>query len=224
MQVLNQLRRAGNIISIKRTISQNYDKFRSLSIFFNERKEVLEKITALSDDEISKIAQECREGGVRWRAFPKYMNKIEGAILTGEVIDKSNDEEPAVEGILGKSIAELINIRETPCGVNVSFNTSGKFDIYAKANRNGVFEAAGMNITPETEFTLVNELNPFWEDRYSLAVKSDAVSFAISVEDPKTGKKGGACARIYVLENGVLTVDLLSKYMDTSALTLWIAP
>jgi hypothetical protein len=44
------------------------------------------------------------------------------------------------------------------------------------------------------------------------------------VEDPKTGKKGGAIARIYVFKDGSLYVDDLAKYMDTTALTMWIAP
>ncbi|MBO5126863.1 MAG: hypothetical protein J6D10_04760, partial [Clostridia bacterium] len=152
------------------------------------------------------------------------MNKIEGAMLTGEVIDRSADEECALTDILGIPVADFIKIRETASGVNLSFETTGVYDVYSKMNRNGCFEVSGMNVTPATEFTVVNELNTFWEDRYSIALKSEAVSFAVSVEDPKTGKKGGALARIYVFKDGSLYVDDLAKYMDTSALTLWIAP
>jgi len=221
---MNNIRRTRDIVSIKRTIASNYDKFRSLSLFFHERKAVLDKIVSLPDDAIAQIANECREGGVRWRAFTKYMNKIEGALLTGEVIDKSADEERALDTIAGVPVADFIKIKETASGVNLSFETTGVYDVYAKMNRNGCFEVSGMNVTPATEFTVVNELNTFWEDRYSIALKSEAVSFAVSVEDPKTGKKGGALARIYVFRDGSLFVDDLAKYMDTSALTLWIAP
>lgn len=221
---MNSIRRTRDIVSIKRTIASNYDKFRSLSLFYHERKAVLDKIVSLSDEEIAGIANECREGGVRWRAFTKYVSKIEGAMLTGEVIDKSADEECALTGICGVPVKDFIHIRETASGVNLSFEVNGVYDIYAKMNRNGCFEVSGMAVTPATEFTVVNELNTFWEDRYSLALKSEAVSFAVSVEDPKTGKKGGACARIYVFENGTLVIDDLSKYMDVSALTMWIAP
>ena len=221
---MNSIRRTRDIVSIKRTIASNYDKFRSLSLFFHERKAVLDKIVSLPDEEIARIANECREGGVRWRAFTKYMNKIEGAMLTGEVIDRSADEECALDGICGIPVKDFIHIHETASGVNLSFEVSGTYDIYAKMNRNGCFEVSGMNVTPATEFTVVNELNTFWEDRYSVALKSSGVSFAVSVEDPKTGKKGGACARIYVFQNGTLIIDDLSKYLDVSALTLWIAP
>ncbi|MGN1346276.1 MAG: hypothetical protein ACI4V1_05790 [Eubacteriales bacterium] len=221
---MNNIRRTRDIVSIKRTIASNYDKFRSLSLFFHERKAVLDKIVSLPEEEIAKIAAECREGGVRWRAFAKYMNKIEGALLTGEVVDRSQSEDCAIPDIDGVPVKDFLHIHETPSGVNLSFEVNGLYDVYAKMNRNGCFEVSGMNVTPQTEFTVVNELNTFWEDRYSLALKSERLSFAVSVEDPKTGKKGGACARIYVFRDGTLTVDDLSKYMDTSALTLWIAP
>lgn len=221
---MNNIRRTRDIVSIKRTIASNYDKFRSLSLFFNEREEVLDKIVKMSDEEIAKIATECREGGVRWRAFAKYMNKIEGEMLSGGVVDHSADEECALSEICGVSVADFVHIKETPYGVKLSFEVNGVYDVYAKMNRNGCFEVSGMNVSPNTEFTVVNELNTFWEDRYSVALKSEDVSFAVSVEDPKTGKKGGAVAKIYVFKDGTLTVDDLSKYIDTSALTLWIAP
>jgi len=80
------------------------------------------------------------------------------------------------------------------------------------------------NTTPETEFTLVNELNAFWEDRYSLAIKSENLSVALSAEDPKTGKKGSSCVRVYVIEGDRVRIDDLGKYLDTSAMTLWINP
>ncbi len=221
---MENIRRSRDIVSIKRTISSNYDRFRSLGVFFNEREVVLDRIVAMSDEEIARIAAECREGGVRWRAFAKYMNKAEGAMLVGEVIDRSADEECAIAELCGVPIGEFVRIKETPCGVKLSFNVSGTFDVYAKMNRNGCFEVSGMNVTPETEFTVVNELNTFWEDRYSVALKSGEVSFAVSVEDPKTGKKGGAVARLYVFKNGELIIDDLGKYTDTTPLTLWIAP
>jgi len=106
----------------------------------------------------------------------------------------------------------------------VAFNLNGTFDVLAKGNRNGTFEVSSMGITPDTTFTLVNELLPFWEDRYSVALKSENFSVALSAEDPKTGKKGSACVRIYVIEDGKVTIDDLGKYMDTSMLTLWITP
>lgn len=221
---MNNIRRTRDIVSIKRTIASNYDKFRSLSLFFNEREEVLNKIVGMPDEEIAKIAAECREGGVRWRAFAKHMNKLESSMLTGEVIDRSADEERALTEICGVPVGEFVRINETPCGVKLSFAVNGVYDVYAKMNRNGCFEVSGMNITPDTEFTAVNELNTFWEDRYSIALKGENESFAVSVEDPKTGKKGGAVARIYLFKNGELIIDDLGKYTDTSALTLWIAP
>ncbi len=221
---MNNLRRNRDIVSIKRTIASNYDRFRSLGIFYHERGAVLDKIAGLPDEEIAKIAAECREGGVRWRSFAKYLNKIEGAMLTGEVVDMSQSDERAFTEICGVPAADFVKVKETASGVKISFAVDGAYDIYAKANRNGCFEVSGMGVTPATEFTLVNELNPFWEDRYSVALKSSSVSFAVSVEDPKTGKKGGACARIYVFENGALKIDDLAKYVDATALTLWIAP
>lgn len=221
---MKNTRRLRDIVSIKRTIASNYDKFRSLGIFFHEREAVIDMISEMSDEEIAKIAGECREGGVRWRSFTKYVNKIENALMSGDPVDMSQSDECAFTELCGVPMADFIKIKETPSGVNVSFNVNGTYDIYAKANRNGCFEVSGMGVTPETEFTLVNELNPFWEDKYSVALKSEHFSFAIAVEDPKTGKKGGACARIYVLEDGKLRIDNLAKYMDVSALTLWITP
>ena len=34
----------------------------------------------------------------------------------------------------------------------------------------------------------LNELLPYWEDRWSVALKSPSLSFAVAAEDPKTGK------------------------------------
>ena len=59
-----------NIISIKRTIDQNYDKFKNIGVFYLEKNEVLAKIVSEPEESIARIADECREGGVRWRMFP----------------------------------------------------------------------------------------------------------------------------------------------------------
>ncbi len=221
----DSMRLRRDIISIKRTVWSNYDRFRTLGVFFLEKNAVLDKICAMTDEEISRIADECREGGVRWRSFVKHLNKIEAALLgEREIIDMSQSAERAFGEVDGRSIGELIRVRETASGVSLSFYISGKFDVLQKGNRNGCFEVKNMEITPETEFTLVNELLAFWEDRYSLAIKSEKLSIAISTEDPKTGKKGSSCAKIYVIDENSVRVDDLGKYIDTSALTLWINP
>ena len=75
----NSLRRVRDIVSVKRTIWSNYERFRMLGIFFLERNMVLDAVCAMSEEEIAKIAADCREGGVRWRSFTKHMNKIEAA-------------------------------------------------------------------------------------------------------------------------------------------------
>ena len=219
------MRRVRDIVSIKRTIWSNFDKFRTLGVFYLERNEVLDLITKMSDEEIAKIADECREGGVRWRSFTKYLSKIESALIGGrEIIDLTKEEARAIDTIDGKSAQEFFTVHEKADGVAISFNVNGKFDVLAKGNRNGCFNVRALNITPESEFTLVNELLPFWEDRYSLAIKSDSVSVAIATEDPKLGKKGSACVRIYVIEGDKIRIDHLGKYIDTSSMLLWINP
>ena len=222
---MENCRRARDMVSIKRVIWSNYDKFRTLGVFFVERKEVTDMIAAQDDETIARIANECREGGVRWRGFTKYMTKIENAVIGGrEIVDLSQTDEKALETVGGVAVSDFVRITEKPSGVSVSFNVSGRFDLLAKGNRNGVSDIKGIGVTPETEFTVVDELLPFWEDRYSVALKSDELSFAISAEDPKTGKKGSACVRIYVIEKDRVVIDDLGKYTDTSALTLWINP
>lgn len=219
------MRRVRDVVSIKRTIWSNYDKFRTLGVFYLEKNAVLEKVLGESDENIARIANECREGGVRWRGFQKYLNKIEKALIgEREIIDLSKTEEKAIEAVADMSVAELVNIIEAPDGVKVSFNISGTFDVLCKGNRNGCFEVHGMGVTPNTEFTLVNELNAFWEDRYSVALKSEGFSVALSAEDPGTGKKGSACVRIYIIEGDRIIIDDLGKYIDTSSMTLWVNP
>lgn len=219
------MRRVRDVVSIKRTIWSNYDKFRTLGVFYLEKNAVLEKVLGESNENIARIANECREGGVRWRGFQKYLNKIEKALIgEREIIDLSKTEEKAIEAVADMSVAELVNIIEAPDGVKVSFNISGTFDVLCKGNRNGCFEVHGMGVTPNTEFTLVNELNAFWEDRYSVALKSEGFSVALSAEDPGTGKKGSACVRIYIIEGDRIIIDDLGKYIDTSSMTLWVNP
>lgn len=218
-------RRAKDMVSIKRVIWSNYDKFRTLDVFYIAKREVIDMIAAQDDETVARIAAECREGGVRWRGFTKYMNKIESAIIgEREIVDMSQSDERAIESIGGVPVADFVKIIEEPSGASVSFNISGTFDLLKKGNRNGVAEIHALGVTPETRFTVVDELLPFWEDRYSVALKGDALSFALSAEDPKTGKKGSACVRIYVIEDGRVVIDDLGKYIDTSALTLWINP
>ena len=217
---MNRLDR--NIISIKRTIWSNFDKFRTLGVFYLERNAVLNKVASLPEEEVAKIAGECREGGVRWRGFVKYLGKIEASLLgEREIIDMSQKSELAFDK---NEIKDLVTVRESASGVAVSLNLNGKFDILQKGNRNGCFELKNVTVSPETEFTLVNELLPFWEDRYSVALKSEELSVAISSEDPKTGKKGSACAKIYVIDEKRVRIDDLGKYIDTTALTRWINP
>ncbi len=219
------LRRVRDIVSIKRTIWSNYDRFRTLGVFYLERNEVLDRICAMPEEEIAKIAAECREGGVRWRSFTKHMNKIESALLGNrEIVDLGQSDERAFDTVAGVPAEEFVKIRETASGVCVSFSVTGTFDLLQRGNRNGCFQISGLRVTPETEFTVVNELLPYWEDRYSLALKSPELSFAISAEDPKIGKKGSACVRLYVMDENRVAADDLGKYTDTAPLTLWINP
>jgi len=218
------IRRNRDIVSIKRTIWSNFDKFRTLGVFYLERNQVLAKIASLSDEEIAKIAVECREGGVRWRNFLKYMNKVESTLLGGrEIIDLSQTEE-TLDTIGGTTAKDFVKVYPRADGVQVSFAVNGTFSVLSKMNRNGKFTVDGMGVTPETRFTVVNELLPFWEDRYSVALRNEDLWIAISVEDPKIGKKGSACVKLYVKENGVLTMDNLAKYTDTTELLRWITP
>ena len=222
---MENIRRVRDIVSIKRTIWSNYDRFRTLPVFYLERNEVLSAVAALPDEEIAKIAADCREGGVRWRSFTKYMNKAESALLGGrELVDFSQKEERLFDTVGGVPAGEFVKIRETASGAAVSFTVTGTFDLLQRGNRNGCTEIRGLGVTPETEFTVVNELLPFWEDRYSVALKSPALSFAVSAEDPKLGKKGSACVRLYVIEEDRVAVEDLGKYTDTAPLTLWITP
>ncbi len=208
-----------------RTISANYDRFRTLGAYYNGRNEVLDVISALPDEEIAKIAAACREGGVRWRSFTRYMNKIESALLGDRAIeDWSQREEKAFSSIAGAAAEDFVRIRERASGVAVSFAVTGTFDLLQRGNRNGCAEIRSLAVTPETEFTVVNELLPYWEDRYSVALKSPSLSFAITAEDPKLGKKGTACVRLTVIEENRVAVDDLGKYIDTAPLTLWINP
>lgn len=218
-------RRVRDVVSIKRTIWSNYERFRTLSLFYLEKNKVLEQVLTLSDEEIARIAEECRDGGVRWRGFTKHMTKIESALIGGrEIVDLSQSEEKAFETIGGVPASEFVRITEKPDGAAVSFAVSGRFDVLCRGNRNGCFELKNAAVDAGTEFTVVNELLPFWEDKYSVALKSDALSVAISAEDPKTGKKGGACIRITVIEGDRIVTDDLGKYTDVSPLTLWVTP
>ena len=218
-------RRVRDIVSIKRTIWSNYDRFRTLGVFYLERNEVLDAVCAMPDEEIAKIAAECREGGVRWRSFTKHMNRIESALLGNrEIVDRGPSDERAFDTVAGVPAEDFVRIRETASGAAVSFRVTGTFDLLQRGNRNGCCQIRGLTVTPETEFTVVNELLPYWEDRYSLALKSPELSFAIAAEDPKIGKKGSACVRLYVMDGERVAADDLGKYTDTSALTLWINP
>ena len=222
---MQNIRRVRDIVSIKRTIWSNYDRFRTLPLFYLERTEVLDAVAALPEEEIAKIAADCREGGVRWRSFVKYMNKIESSLLAGrEVLDWSQKEEPLFTTVAGVPASDFVKIEERASGAAVSFSVDGTFDLLQRGNRNGCAEIRGLHVTPETAFTVVNELLPYWEDRYSVALKSPSLSFAVAAEDPKIGKKGSACARLYVMDENRVAADDLGKYTDTSALTLWINP
>ena len=219
------LRRVRDIVSIKRTIWSNYDRFRTLGVFYLERNAVLDAVCAMSDEEIARIAAECREGGVRWRGFTKVMTKIEAALLgTREIVDLGASDERAFDTVAGVAAEEFVKIHESASGVAVSFNVTGVFDLLQRGNRNGCAEIRNLSVTPETRFTVVNELLPYWEDRWSVALKSPSLSFALAAEDPKLGKKGSACARLYVTDEKRAAADDLGKYTDTSALTLWINP
>ena len=213
-----------DVITIKRTIDANYDKFKTLGVFFLEKNAVLNAVLAMPEEEVAKAAADCREAGVRWRMFAKHLNKIETALLDGcEVRDLSQTED-TLDTIGGTAAKDFVKVYPQADGVQVSFAVNGTFSVLGKMNRNGKFSVDGMGVTEETRFTVVNELLPFWEDRYSVALRNDDLWVAISVEDPKIGKKGSACVKLYVKENGVLTMDNLAKYTDTTELLRWINP
>lgn len=211
-----------NLLTIKRTIDNNYDKLKTIGVFYLEKNAVLSEIAKYPPEEIARIADECREMGVRWRMFAKTLGKFESAVLDGvEIADLSASEEkiPGADG--------LISVYPVLDGVQISFAVDGTFHVLGKMNRNGKYEIDGVHVTPETRFTVVNELLPFWEDRYSVALRSaDGENrwYAISVEDPKTGKKGSACVKLYVRCGNRLWMDDLAKYVDCSELLRWINP
>lgn len=208
-----------NLLVIKRTIENNYDKLKTVGVFYLEKNAVLSEIAAKPEDEIAKIAGECREMGVRWRMFAKTLGKFEQTVLSGvEVTDLSQTDGriPEADG--------LVTVYPVLDGVQVSFAVDGVFHVLGKMNRNGKYEIDRIHVTPETRFTVVNELLPFWEDRYSVALRADGAWYAISVEDPKTGKKGTACVRLYVRRGNCLWIDDLAKYTDCTELLRWINP
>ena len=214
-----------DIFAIKRTISSNYDRFKTLGVFFLEKSEVMKKIAGDGEEAVSRYAGECREGGVRWRNFVKHMNRAEKDLIAcREITDGSQTEEKVFSDVLGMPVGEFVRIRESAYGVSVSFSLTGTFDVLRKGNRNGISEAHGIGVTPETSFDLVNELYPFWEDKYSVALKSEEFSVALSAENPKLGKKGTCCAKLYVIDDSGIRIDDLSKYIDVTPLTMWINP
>ena len=208
-----------SMMVIKRTIENNYDKFKTIGVFYLEKNAVLAEIAAKPAEEIARIADECREMGVRWRMFAKTLGAFEKKVLDGvESIDLSQAEEkiPGADG--------LVTVYPQTDGVQVSFAVEGDFHILGKMNRNGKYELDHIRVTPETRFTVVNELLPFWEDRYSIALRAGTDWYAISVEDPKTGKKGTACVKLYVRHSDKLWIDDLAKYLDCTELLRWINP
>ena len=104
-----------SMMVIKRTIENNYDKFKTIGVFYLEKNAVLAEIAAKPTEEIAKIADECREMGVRWRMFAKTLGAFEKKVLDGvESIDLPQAEEkipgadglvtvyPQVDGVQGK--------------------------------------------------------------------------------------------------------------------------
>jgi hypothetical protein len=222
---MTNLRTDRDIVTIKRTISLNYDKFRTLGLFYQERNEVLDRIASMGPESVSSAADECRDGGVRWRNFATHLRRIEKELIgEKELLDASQTEEKAFQDILGKPVSDFVSVHREIAGVSVSFDITGTFDVLTKSNRNGVTEIRNLGVSPETRFTLVNELNPFWEDRYSVSLKSRNVSFALAAENPKTGVKGSCCAKFYLITDNSIIIDDLSKYMDVGDLILWINP
>ena len=57
-----------SMMVIKRTIENNYDKFKTVGVFYLEKNAVLAEIAAKSEEEIAAIADECREMRLR-RSF-----------------------------------------------------------------------------------------------------------------------------------------------------------
>jgi len=213
-----------DVLTIKRTIENNTDKFKTLGVFFLEKNTVLQQILAMDDGEIAKIAADCRENGVRWRLFLKSMNKAEKELLGDTEIKDISLTEETLPAVAGTAPEELVKVHPTADGVKVSFGLTGTFDILGKMNRNGKYTLENVTVTPDTKFTVVNELLPFWEDRYSLALKNGDLWCAVSVEDPKIGRKGSACVKLYVKQDGILWIDDLGKYTDVTEMLRWINP
>ena len=99
-----------SMMVIKRTIENNYDKFKTVGVFYLEKNAVLAEIAAKSEEEIAAIADECREMGVRWRMFAKVMGAFEKKLLDGvETLDLSQSEEKIPGGLAG-AVDQLIAV------------------------------------------------------------------------------------------------------------------
>jgi len=213
-----------NVLTIKRTIENNTDKFKTLGVFFLEKNAVLQAVLQQSEEEIAKIAADCRENGVRWRMFAKVMRKAEEALLGGMEIRDLSLTEDKIPLENTEWADSPVQVFPQPDGVQISFGVNGTFDVLGKMNRNGKYQISGVQVTPQTKFTVVNELLPFWEDRYSVALRGENLWMAVSVEDPKIGRKGLACVKLYVGQNGILYIDNLDKYTDVTEMLRWINP
>lgn len=149
-------------------------------------------------------------------AIQQIINKVENSLLKGRnILDLSEETEllPEEAAKIAKAIQGYWQNNE----LIIKPNLTGAFDFVQKSNRTTAIEIKSIKCTQASEFTLRSSFNLYWEERYSLAWRSDQFSLALLATSAARGGKGQARLLIKILLENSLYIDDLSKYIETEA-------
>ncbi|GEM_PF-6844954 len=177
---------------------------RYLSEFFSVPDLVL---ASLTKEDISFLEQKGKDG------VSQVVSRLERKLMEKkEVFDLTTSEEALPLPL--KTWAESIFSEEINGELAVYVGLSGAYDLLIKSNRTSISHLKQIQLTPTSHLLLRSSFQLYWEERYSLAMLGEDISYAIYAAPGESGGKGSARLLLKILTPDALYVDDAGKYID----------
>lgn len=178
--------------------------FRHLSEFYSVPDLVLASVTK---EDLGFLEQKGKDG------VSQVVSRLERKLMEHkEVIDLTTSEVALPLPL--KTWAEGLFAEEINGELAVYVGLSGTYDLLIKSNRTSLSHLKQIQLTPASHVLLRSAFQLYWEERYSIALLGEEISYAIYTAPGESGGKGSARLLLKVLTSNALYVDDASKYIN----------
>lgn len=191
---------------------------KELSCFYNASELLLKY---LFNEEIKGVSYKDIE---RWAGVDGVLqgklNKITDYLISDRSIINGYEKEEKILPEAFSKLAEGFKIEKCDNCIWFYPSINKKADIYKTFGKNGQSKLKGITLTEDSAFAIRDVIPGYNENYYSLGFTCSDLSFGIATHPNNTATKASARIEVVFCDNTTVFVDDLSKYIDTSLLTV----